>query len=913
MFLLRSRAMCLISLLLVAYHPDLTQDVKAQENRTRTPIDLDLTSTERTLSPTRLPESGSVDIKLGESTRTISQGSLLTPAESLALYQMNSTGHQSIALGLQGNAIGGSLIMGEKFDRYVNSLVIPEGVTAIRDFGTTSALNLAGNLINAGAIQAVSSNAAVQTATIAAQNITNQPTGVISSLISPTSAFNTNLVQNLNLSFIAAKDFVNAGVIQSAGALSISAGQSIINSATSSSSMTPTMQAFNNINLSALSGNFVNGGLITAEVGNINIMSGLLNDVHFDNAGGLLKASLGAINFRDPSFSSAANLFIESGSLEAKQINLFSGAGRVAARLSNVDGILNTYAESVSIGVSTDVLELGEMCITGDPIYWNDSGDIVISNNLDFSDPYFAYPYPVDINNTYASAPLGIYASKNIIVKGNVKVIRGTVLDMVAGIKYEAAIPAADRGYKFVNNPTSFAYRSSTGGNIDLSQASNLVIDESDWPYQPALYALRGTNGGSPQDSGNIIFNSSSLSPEFGITQTKNSNYHFMLLTQKCCPPSPLPPYPVRTTPTPPAPSLSAILAGPSQPIASPPVLSIPSLPTSLPITKETDRLPTLEGFTSNPVPISDSTIFPTDVTAVFRTGADVISDILVPPADASEATDKEILAVLISAYNRVKNIESQLDSESIDRRTAEALRSERFQIFKDLDLKLELLGRGGGIRDIGVLGILTRDYDAKVNLRPPFRFREPAKSISDIYDWYTRDTPQEVRPPLRGISYSVPSAVETPQLPLIVQKHDETYDIGFGKLRIAKGSIVCIEADGPELTLLVLHDETRNSLRLTTKRGESFIGAGHQLRISKKQFSDQPGSSTRIPVRGELKTTDLEDLSIYTAEFSPTAALSRLSGIKNNKNSETIRLREKVLKTTAILAMLTRKRGPYR
>lgn len=560
MLLERLRALFLCSLLFMG--PFIGQVVQAEEIP-RSPVNLDLTSTDRTLSPTRLPESGSVDLKVGDTIRTVSQGSLLTPAEALAVYQVNATGNQSIALGLNGNAIGGSLTMGEKFDRYVSSVVIPEGVTAIRDFGTTSALNLAGSLVNAGTIQAISSNAAVQTATIAAQNITNQATGIITSIVTPGLLPRTdNLVQNLNLNLITTQDFSNMGLIQSSGSLSVSAGGSINNIFAPSSSIAPVMEAFSSLNLSALSGNFVNNGLITAEVGNINIASGLLNNIQFENVGGLLRASNGIINFRDSTFNSAANLVIDGGDLKAREINLFSGTGRVTAQFSEVAGILNTYAEAASIGASTDTLELGEMCITGDPIYWNDKGDIVISKNLDFSAPYFAYPYPPDIENSYASAPLGIYASKNIIIKGSVKVIRGTVLDMVAGIKYESAIPAADRGYKFVNNPTSFAYRSSTGGNIDLSEASNLIIDESDWPYQPAMYALRGS--GDPKDSGNIIYTSSSLSPEFSITQVKNTNYHFMLLTQKCCPPSPLPPYPVRVGPIPPDPSLSSILAGPS-------------------------------------------------------------------------------------------------------------------------------------------------------------------------------------------------------------------------------------------------------------------------------------------------------------------------------------------------------------
>src|SRR5215470_10819202 len=62
------------------------------------PINLDLTSTQRTLTPGHLVDLTPLNIRVGGVTRTITSSSLLTPAERLATYQVFSTGQQSIQL-----------------------------------------------------------------------------------------------------------------------------------------------------------------------------------------------------------------------------------------------------------------------------------------------------------------------------------------------------------------------------------------------------------------------------------------------------------------------------------------------------------------------------------------------------------------------------------------------------------------------------------------------------------------------------------------------------------------------------------------------------------------------------------------------------------------------------------------------
>src|SRR5262249_39747590 len=120
------------------------------------PVNLDLTSTARNLTPGNLVNTVPVMINVGAASHSVAKTDLLTPAELLAVYQVSRLGQQTIQLGALGNAVGGSFTMGPRFSQYVSNLVVPTGVTAIRDFGTSGSLNIAGNLVNSGAFYGVS-------------------------------------------------------------------------------------------------------------------------------------------------------------------------------------------------------------------------------------------------------------------------------------------------------------------------------------------------------------------------------------------------------------------------------------------------------------------------------------------------------------------------------------------------------------------------------------------------------------------------------------------------------------------------------------------------------------------------------------------------------------------------------------
>ena len=134
---------------------------------------VDLSSTERH-SAQQSSDSRVIDLQLGGSTRQVRAADALTDAERVAFNQVLSTGQQLLQLGALGNAVGGSFRADSDLRGTVAGLVIPQGVTAIHDFGSGSPLSILGNLTNAGSLFAVTSNPAVANATISAGNIFNQ-------------------------------------------------------------------------------------------------------------------------------------------------------------------------------------------------------------------------------------------------------------------------------------------------------------------------------------------------------------------------------------------------------------------------------------------------------------------------------------------------------------------------------------------------------------------------------------------------------------------------------------------------------------------------------------------------------------------------------------------------------------------
>lgn len=167
---------------------------------------------------------------------------------------------------------------------------------AVFDLSSSGVLNIAGDLLNAGTIYAISTNPNITTGTINASNISIAPGASLTSIL-PTGGLVgfSNALQNFSFILNATGTISNAGTIASANNLSLFAGDSVINSGTitalgnlnvsagssisnimNSAALAGVMQAVNNLSLTAPS--IINNSLITANTGNMNLITDLLQN-----------------------------------------------------------------------------------------------------------------------------------------------------------------------------------------------------------------------------------------------------------------------------------------------------------------------------------------------------------------------------------------------------------------------------------------------------------------------------------------------------------------------------------------------------------------------------------------------------------------------------------------------------------
>jgi hypothetical protein len=335
------------------------------------PENLNLSSTQRTVvAPQGTPNTS---INIGGQNRAVGAGSSLTAAEAVAVQQLVNRGAQSLFLGANGNAVGGRVIMNT--GDVVSSMTIPRSVSVVRDFATTGNLNLTGNIINAGTIHAVSTNSAINTALITANNITNLVTGHITSVLpSGGIAGFGSAISNLNLSISALGKLINYGTISSAGDLNISAVSGLHNVSTGPETKA-VLSGAGAVNIFASS--IFNSGLVSAGT-NINVVQSILNrDLAINNKGGIFEALSGVITFNNTGAGAANTLLFEGGSLLSQVLNVDGGKGKINFTADTVSGLMNVNACGGIFGAH-DSLNIGNVNIAGDPTIWS-LGDLNIA------------------------------------------------------------------------------------------------------------------------------------------------------------------------------------------------------------------------------------------------------------------------------------------------------------------------------------------------------------------------------------------------------------------------------------------------------------------------------------------------------------------------------------------------------
>jgi len=465
-----------------------------------TPIDLDLTSTTRTLPAPNFVANSPVSILVGEETVAVTPTSLLTPGERLAAYQVFSVGQQSIVLGSLGDAVGGSFNIGPKFGQYVNNLVVPQGITAIQNASTSATLNLVGNLTNAGTFYAVSTNPAITSVSISALNIINQQGGLLTSVL-PTGGIPgfSGALSGLNLNLTALNNIINSGTISSGGNLSMYAGGTITNALPAGiTAVSPTLMALNQLTMQAsnivnsgqilaqqgalnlITSNVTNSGLIQSMLSNLNVQNLMGNTLTVTNTLGTMQA-LGSIDFQTlpTSILGKASLNVTGGALTAQTVNFVSPDGIVHVNGDTINGLVNISAGEALAGVNSGNLSIASLNLTGDPLIYNTNGDVIIDLalfNAALATPGEDWTFLAGGNIIAGAGTNGLTFNTGTGANGRLTLAAGVTFIPNAGVG-TITIPGA--AVPFIINPGT----SATGGNIQLSGV-NLQTDGRDISLQ---------------------------------------------------------------------------------------------------------------------------------------------------------------------------------------------------------------------------------------------------------------------------------------------------------------------------------------------------------------------------------------------------------------------------------------------
>jgi hypothetical protein len=390
----------------------------------------------------------------------------------VAAIQVATLGQQSLSIAAAGNASGGQFSLGGNLTQSIASLVIPQNVQLLHDFANLPNLTFTGNVTNGGSFIGYSTSSQINTATINASNFMNGNGALLTTMLSALPSSITNATSGLNLVLNTIQNVMNAGIISSAGNLSINAGGSIINSLPAGvTGVSPVMSAVNNLNLFSGAGQIINSGTMAAMAGNVNLNTLATNNLIMNNLAGLVTAQAGTINFRDSLLTNKVDLSVSGGNWIARELNLFSGHGAINANFGDVKGIVNTQAGEIHVLSQSDNLVLGHILATGDPTYYN-IGNIQLTSDVS------------------VGQFLGILATGHITSTSGLQNItardgsgQGYEINLVAGVALTPTPCGPCSSNATAGTEANVAVTadgaSTTGGNIDFSQSANLTISSA--------------------------------------------------------------------------------------------------------------------------------------------------------------------------------------------------------------------------------------------------------------------------------------------------------------------------------------------------------------------------------------------------------------------------------------------------
>lgn len=434
-------------------------------------VSLDLGSTSSNIKIGSNLFDGSVTISVGGQEKQVTAGDRVTAAEYAALTQLLATGDQGLVLSGKGAATGGALNLNTVSDNgktiRASELVIPENVIVAGDFARNAdGVSVKGNIENSGSIYAISTNAAKNTAIIGARDITNQSSGLITTDVPSEVAGQFGSVNStLNLTLNANRDFSNDGTITSSGDLNLAAGRNFSN--------TGLTQSAGNLNLT--SSNIINTGDIASVNQNVNIGAAADAHINVNNTTGSINALNGDINIATVSVANQKlNTTLIGGNWHANELNISSSDGGVIGNLGDVTARVNIKAGTAHFHADTDGLKLGDMTLTGDPLF-SATGDLVLDGDF-----------------ITAGNPLAFVAGGNIVrgTTDSISTTSGTIggtLTFIAG----AAFTGGGGSPAIVTGP------SATGGSIDLSGITTISTAGPSGGGNVLMVAWAGSNANS--------------------------------------------------------------------------------------------------------------------------------------------------------------------------------------------------------------------------------------------------------------------------------------------------------------------------------------------------------------------------------------------------------------------------------
>lgn len=470
------------------------------------PLELDLSSQTASISGALLGHN-EVEVNFAGASTTVNSSSLLTPAQYLAALSVVSGGQQTLQVNSSGQAVSGSFQL--PTGASLASVLVPSGITGVYDFAGGQNLNLSGNFTNSGAFYLVSSTQSLNSGSLSALNIVNNSGALLSSVLpaSGLAGFN-NLVSNLSFNLNAVNNLTNFGTIASAGSLNITAGNQILNGAssnilanisamTSLSMIAPSIINQGNIGASLASlnvqtANLVNSGLLKATNGDMSISNLASTVLNVSNSGGLIAAH-NLLEFAN-SAGRNSSIVVDGGVLAANSVIFDNELGTVSVSVEDLPGNLTFSTRYLSLDVENGSHGLnlsGLSSLRSVALSYNGAGDIISSGFNSRGQDLFI--------NTNGS----VHFSSNINTRSNRSGEGGSVYINAAGNVSLANITSNGRrddgGSIFVSsgqhvsagNLTANGNAGGDGGAVSVFAAGNLSLNNI------SANGAGGGNGGS--------------------------------------------------------------------------------------------------------------------------------------------------------------------------------------------------------------------------------------------------------------------------------------------------------------------------------------------------------------------------------------------------------------------------------